>query len=683
MNASSPHTSASQVGSKELEVLYHCARSVLESVSFDVTAREIFDSARKLTGAKSGYVALLSVDGMENEVLFLESGGLPCTVDESLPMPIRGLREVAYRLKKTVCENDFMHSEWLKFMPPGHVDLRNVMFAPLCIGQQTVGIIGLANKDGDFSDEDLRVAGVMGDLAAIALNNSRNQHRLRENEAYLRSLFDNMTTGVAVYDAIDNGNDFRLLDLNAIGQVYSRINISDARGKRVTELFPAVVEMGLLDRLRQCYRTGEPQHLPHTLYEDGRLTQWVENRTFRLPSGLVVAMFDDRTEQRALEQRLQQSEKMQAIGVLAGGIAHDFNNILGAILGYGEMLASELSEEPVLSQYVSHILQSVDRAKNMVYQILSFSRQSPGVKSPQYIRPVIKEAVLLLRGSLPSGIRIDTRLEREQAPVIMNSTQIHEVLLNLCTNASHAVDETGCIQVTLSNKHFRQPFEVFDGELPAGPYSVFCVSDDGVGIPGNIHSKIFEPFFTTKKEGKGTGMGLSVVFGIVKDHGGGITLTSVENEGTCFCIYLPQTEVPVERSENSSVTPRNGTESIMIVDDEAVLCDMMTASLRKAGYMVHRFTDGLLALEAFSAAPDDYDLVITDQTMPGISGLSLAKEIRRIRSDCHVIMCTGYSNKVNEQVCSEHGIKKLFYKPVRLRELTEAIRQIFDSNKSP
>jgi len=656
---------------KEQQAMFNAAKWVLESKDFTATARKIFDAARELTGAQSGYVALLTEDGAENEVLFLEAGGIPCTVDESLPMPIRGLRSIAYRTHQVAMDNDFMKSQWVNFMPEGHVELKNVLFAPLNIQNQTVGIMGLANKNGDFTKEDQKVSTMLGDLAAIALQSQKSHTALKNSESYLWGIFQNMSSGLAIYDVIDGGASFRIADINKAGQQLSRADIEVIRGKELTSVFPKSIEIGLVEKLRLCYETGEPQFLPLTHYEDERITQWVENRIFKLPSGQVAALYQDRTRQRQLEDRLRQSEKMESIGNLAGGIAHDFNNILGAIIGYSELGLSALEDDTTLVSYFQQILKASERARKMVYGILSFSRQSEKEKTAQYIRPIIEEVIQLLKGSFPSSLIIEADLEKDQAPVLANTTQIHEVIINLCTNAAYAMDEKGTIHISFSEKILKEPLGVVNALLEPGKYASICVSDSGSGIPLALQSKIFDPFFTTKPQGEGTGMGLAMVFGIIQDHKGGISLKSTPEKGTTFCLYLPYTDTPLPEKSQIDEQLKVGSESIIVVDDEEMLCKMMSATLNSLGYQVSAFTDSLKALEEFGKNREHYDLVITDQTMPGLTGSELAQEMMLIKPEIPIILCTGYSKKINKEKSIEMGIRSFLNKPIHIKELSE------------
>jgi PAS domain S-box-containing protein len=531
-------------------------------------------------------------------------------------------------------------------------------------------------------------------LKAVALNHEhymafcsditerkKAEERLRESEAHFRSLFENMNSGVVVYEAVDAGDDFIIVDFNAAVERFTGVSRKEAAGKRVTEVFPGVAPAGILAVFQSVYATGEAQHLPLTRYQDARIELWVENRVFRLPSGRIVAIYDDRTEQRLLEQRVHQAEKMEAIGQLAGGIAHDFNNILGGIIGYADMSREEAEKGSRLRKNAKKILQAGERAKHLVNQILSFSRQSPETKTPVYIKPIVKEVVQLLRASLPSSIEIKSKLARDTKPVCADPTKIHEVVMNLATNAAHAMGDKGGLEITCGEQDVVEEFRGRIGPVEPGLYSVITIADTGCGMTEEVCSRMFEPFFTTKEVGKGTGMGLSAVFGIVQSHGGNIIVDTAPGNGTTFVIYLPKTGEPMDTGTEDEAGIQGGSEHIMFVDDEEALGEMVRDMLGDLGYTVVAFRDSTKAWQHFQQAREDIDLVITDQTMPDMSGMELAKKILACKPGVPVILCTGYSQSVGEHDALELGIGAFCMKPLRKRDLARRIRTLLDTRK--
>jgi signal transduction histidine kinase/ActR/RegA family two-component response regulator len=385
-------------------------------------------------------------------------------------------------------------------------------------------------------------------------------------------------------------------------------------------------------------------------------------------------------EKHNLEERLRHSQKMEAIGLLAGGIAHDFNNILGAVIGYTELAVMDIPADSHTRYNLVQVLSAAERAKDTIKQILTFSRKSKEEKTLIYLSDVVKEALNLLRSTLPATIEIRPELDSTLIPLIANPTQINQVIFNLCTNAAYAMREKGGI-LTVALKEIKN-----DADSPRlkrmapGRYQVLSVGDTGPGMPPEIRDRIFEPYFTTKGKGEGTGMGLAIVHGIVKNHGGDIELVSEPGTGTTFHVYLPVTgEKPAavpDKEQNQSV--QGGTERILFVDDEYLLVDVGEKMLTKLGYRVVTKTDGIEALEMFRADPDRFDLVITDQAMPHMTGIRLTGELKALRPDIPVILCTGFSEEIDEENYKARGISGFIMKPLALEKIAGEIRRVLE-----
>ncbi len=406
------------------------------------------------------------------------------------------------------------------------------------------------------------------------------------------------------------------------------------------------------------------------------LEELVEKRTAELKE-TCEKLEREVVEHRRLEGQLIQAQKMEAIGTLAGGIAHDFNNILGSIIGYTELAGFELPEEHIVHQYLSQVLKAGERAKELVGQILTFSRRSEENKKLLNVIPVIKEAIKLLRASLPATIEIRQDIKENQSVVMADPTQIHQIVLNLCTNGAHAMkDHGGILTVGIADVDIFPEDLTFYTNLKAGPYVKLTVSDTGHGIKRGIIGRIFEPYFTTKEIGEGTGLGLSVVHGIVTGYEGDIKVYSEPGKGTDIQILLPRIKT------DESVTHENldpipvGTGTILVVDDEQNIVNITERMLRRLGYEVISEIDAIKALEIFRTDPDRFDLVITDLTMPHMTGKDLAKELVSVRSDIPVILTTGFSDTINSENARNNGIKELLPKPVNGRKLAEAIKKI-------
>ena len=403
------------------------------------------------------------------------------------------------------------------------------------------------------------------------------------------------------------------------------------------------------------------------------------------PSGQTsgyVTILRDMTGQRKLEEQLRQAQKMEAIGTLAGGIAHDFNNILSIILGYVDLLFTESPEGTETWQNLHDVLIACDRARNLVRQILTFSRKAERLLVPTDLVLLLKEDVRLLRAALPSTIEISARFEKQvEAKITGDPVQIHQMVLNVATNAAHAMgDRGGLLALKLEG------VEVGEKELPGNPdlmpgkYWLLSISDTGIGMDAETAARIFEPFFTTKTPGEGTGLGLSVVHGIVQSHGGAINVYSEPGNGTTFHIYLPvvQPEHGAEGEADATPLP-GGSERILFIDDECNLADIGGRMLKRFGYQVTTASSSVTALKLYQANPYAFDLVITDQTMPFLTGSDLTQEMLRARPELPVILCTGFGISASEEMEMHPGVKEVLMKPLTMKKLIRTVRTVLDA----
>lgn len=398
----------------------------------------------------------------------------------------------------------------------------------------------------------------------------------------------------------------------------------------------------------------------------------------------IVLVGKNVSDQKQLEAQLIQAQKLEAIGALAGGIAHDFNNILTGILGYSQMGLRQAEPGSFLHKALDSINSAGLRARDLVRQILTFSRKSPENRKVMQIQPIIKEGLHLLRATIPSTVTIRQRVDPHCGAIRANPVQIHQVLMNLCTNASQAMEKTsGELLVTLQETLLgdRQAKKV---DLPAGRYLLLAVQDSGVGIAPEILPRIFEPFFTTKGVGKGTGMGLSVVHGIIKECGGNIGVESKEGVGTLFEVYLPLASPPETAilPDSEPLSSLTGSERILFADDEEQIRLFAKTALEELGYRVQLAADGKEAWQIFSASPRDFDLVITDKTMPEINGLALAEKIRAQRPDLPIILCSGDQTGIIPLMLGSVGIRKFIPKPFVIRDLALAAREALADSQS-
>jgi PAS domain S-box-containing protein len=399
-----------------------------------------------------------------------------------------------------------------------------------------------------------------------------------------------------------------------------------------------------------------------------------EGRVFGL-----LGIFYDITERKHMDENIRQTQKMEAIGTLAGGIAHDFNNILGSILGYTELSLDEIDRETRTGEYLQQILTSALRAKELVRQILTFSRKGREERKPIRLSAVVEEETRLLRSTLPTTIEIRQRIDDGAGMVNADTTQMHQVVMNLSTNAAHAMKENGgVLEISLESVTMTPESAKKYSNIVPGPFMALKVSDTGTGIDKAIVHRIFEPFFTTKTKGKGTGMGLAVTHGIVRDHGGDIVVESEMGQGTTFTVLLPRVIHGIHETRIAEPEPPLGHERILLVDDEKTLLNIGEKILTSLGYDVTTKNGSLEALETIRQAPDFFDVIISDQTMPHMTGFVLATEILRLNPSSRCILCTGYSDTLTTEKVEGAGIKALLYKPVSKIELARTIRKVLD-----
>jgi len=396
----------------------------------------------------------------------------------------------------------------------------------------------------------------------------------------------------------------------------------------------------------------------------------------------AVGIFEDISNQVKFESHLKQIQKMESIGNLAGGIAHDFNNLLFPIMGLSEMLLDDLPKGSNEHTCVAEILKAGKRGRELVKQILSFSRKSDSKKVPVQLQKIIKEALKLSRSAIPSSVKISSKIDHQCGLVEADPTQIHQIVMNLVTNAYHSIeDERGTIDVQLQEVVMDKDDILIESIAP-GDYAKLTIADTGTGIDPEIKDKIFEPYFTTKEKGKGTGLGLSMVYGIIKDHHGDIQVYSEQGNGTIFSVYIPLLKkITGKQSDKTPETCSTGTERILLVDDEKSIAQMEKKLLERLGYSVTALTDSLQAIELFKTNPQDFDLIITDMAMPNMTGDQLARELIAVRPDISIIISTGFSERFNKKQAENLGIKAFLMKPVSRSEMAETVRNVLDCVK--
>ncbi len=378
-----------------------------------------------------------------------------------------------------------------------------------------------------------------------------------------------------------------------------------------------------------------------------------------------------------LEQQIRQMQKMEALGTLAGGIAHDLNNILTPIIVNTELALLDTVKRSPESQYLEQALAAANRGKDLVNQIITFSRQKEIKRKYEKIAPIIKEGLKLIKFALPTTIKIRENIKTDSAIALVNETQIHQVLINICSNAASAMQEKGgVLKVSLSEVDVDSDAAALLPDLKQGPYLNLTISDTGYGMEKAVLERIFDPFFTTKKSGMGTGMGLALVHGIIKSHRGAVRVRSRPGKGSTFSVFLPRQKVKLRKDTITKAPVPRGTERLLLVDDDKSVVQSMRQMLERLGYDVISKTSGKLALKAFRVQPDRFDLVITDMAMPNITGDKLAKELMRIRPDIPIILCTGFSEMITENSAKDLGISEFIMKPINTRYMAETIRRV-------
>ena len=541
-----------------------------------------------------------------------------------------------------------------------------------------IGILAILD-DKPFTQADFAeyLMSVFAIQAASELFSMRAEKELRLSKDEWESSFNAIEDLVTIQD-----KDMRILRANRAAAAYVGVGVEYLVGKYCYEIFQG--KSAACDNCPELITIRDGQH--HT----GIVRHEHNNRMFLISTSAIhdehgeikkiVHVAKDITLQKELEEELFQARKMEAIGTLAGGIAHDFNNILTSVLGYAELLRDDILKERATVDKVDKVIKGALRARDLVSQILTFSRRT--VQKPLPLKPhlIIGESLKLLRSTLPTTIEIRQDIDKEGRMIVADPTKLQQVLMNLCTNALQAMEnQKGILTVMLRDMELTRHDLLGDKKLRPGAYVELSVSDTGCGIGDTILKRIFEPYFTTKGLGRSSGLGLSLVHGIVRDHNGIIKVETEVGKGSTFRVYFPAVREKTGQDRQQHISQAiPGSERILLIDDEAGVIDVMREGLTRLGYQVTAFQDSGEAVQVFCGDPNGFDLVITDQTMPNLTGVELARKILKIRRDIPVILCTGYSSVVDEKSALAMGIRHFVMKPVEMAELARLVRLALD-----
>ena len=564
--------------------------------------------------------------------------------------------------------------------------IASILILPIRVKGEWRGFIGFDDTASEraWRPAEIRLLKVVAELIGSYMDRKQAEQALRQSEDNYKTLAESPNSIVMRFD-----RSGRILFVNAYASELFGYSVQEMLGRKSTDLIhppvhadgqPAEAFFADLLQHPQKYRTNENENMTR----DGQRLwiSWTNTPTYDAHgqiSGLIATGFDI-TAKKSMETQLQQAQKHEALGTLTGGIAHDFNNILAIILGYTEIAEMHIPQSSPGMQALAEVKKASVRARDIVSQLLAFTRTTDKDQKVFDIRPILKEGLKMLRSTIPANIEFQTVFPDRTFSVKANATQIHQILVNLCTNAAHAMEEGGVIRLELQEATLSAAENPFDRSLAPGEYVKLVVSDTGHGIPRNDLERIFDPYFTTKDVGKGSGLGLSVVLGMVHSYGGSIRVQSEIGEGTTFEILFPasQQKLAEEPAGPQALDLPQGSERILFVDDEAMLTDVNKQRLMRLGYQVTGSTDPLQALTMITNNPDRFDLVITDMAMPKMTGDALTREILKIRANLPVILCTGHSDRVSEATAADLGLADYLQKPQDLQTLAISIRNVLD-----
>lgn len=596
------------------------------------------------------------------------------------PLPEKSIFQQAIAAKQPVLVHNIPNQDSIE--PSGWNGYKDGSALVFPLPDEFGGIAGIMTLHSKipppFLDQDREIGTILASYSCEALRAVRATEELRESATRFRKILDTIPTGIIIVDI----QTHQIVYTNPAAASMAGSEPQDITGKACHDLF----NLSVCDQcpMHSGAKTIQGQHTLRTVFGKEKPVLKTVSRTTLEGRECFMETFIDLSERIRAEEdkeklrtQLRQVQKMEALGTLAGGIAHDFNNILSAVIGYSELGLQDLGNtSDGLYPKLKAINNAGLRARDLVEQILAFSRMQEQMHAPVKVSPIVKEAIKLLHSSLPANIQIKSTIKVDR-PVLGDPTQIHQIIMNLCTNAYHAMQTSGGqLGVTLEEVFIDASPPPTGLTLESGHYLRLAISDTGPGIGPAIIDRIFEPYFTTKDKSKGTGLGLAVVHGIVKGHGGEIKVESRVGEGTCFTVYLPISLVESsEKGTHSSSLP-TGTEHVLLVDDEKDIVEIGDQMLRRLGYRVTAVIGSKSALNAYKADPFRFDVVITDYNMPEMTGDQMAKEMMAIRKQMPIIVCTGFSEVFDKEKAQAMGIRKILMKPVTMEAMAHAVRDV-------
>jgi len=576
-------------------------------------------------------------------------------------------------------------------IPKGHMAIKRAVATPIIHREEVIGNLMVGDKASDYDEKDIKNLETIASHTAPILYSRLQQVREEQKRKNAEKARSQLST------AIEQANEIIIITnpegiieyVNPAFEKTTGYSVKDSVGQKTSLLKSGKQDDLFYRKLWSTISRGDvwQGHFINKKKGGGHYDEEATITPVKNSAGDIinfVAIKRDVTNEIKMEEQLRQVQKMEAIGTLSGGIAHDFNNILGALIGYTELGLEDVADKPETYNSLQQVLVSAGRAKDLVNQILTFSRSANTEKKPIKAKLIVKEVCKFLRSSLPANVEIRQNLTAEKDIILADTTQFHQVLMNLCTNAGYAMkDDGGVLEVMLENIFLNEKDLSDKKLLETGPHLKLTVKDSGLGIRKEDLARIFDPYYTSKAKGEGTGLGLAVVHGIIKDHMGDIRVKSKLGSGSVFTVLIPLlNEAVTEEICPDTKSLPSGTETILFVDDEEILVNVAKMTLNRFGYKVVTAFNGEDALETFKLARDVYDLVITDRTMPGMSGYELTRELRKICPDISVIMCSGFEEKEDKINRAASNINGFISKPLDKKRLAFTVRRILDEKNA-